>query len=314
MNRQIATALLMVWMSATSAAALELSLPLGAVETGKSIAPNGEIAVPVAPFDGAVVPSQPASGQISEQAWRFPIGSANLGEFASEMRQALAADGYEILLDCGQDRCGGYDFRYQITLLPEPQMHVDLGNYRFISARQPQTGSGPAFVQIMLSRSPGSGYLQLTTVSDLDGAELIATTKTPNFAALGLAEAGSVTDMLTRDGFAPLNDLTFQVGSSRLEDKPYQSLTELAGFLENNPEVTLGLVGHTDAQGTLEANLALSRARATAVRNKLINDHGISASRLEAAGVGYLSPRATNQTPEGRTKNRRVEVIITSTR
>ena len=296
------------------ATAFELSLPLGAVETGANLLPNSEFNLPVAPFLDGKVQGQAVSGQITERAWRFPIGSANLGDFAAQLRTDLADDGYDILLDCAEDRCGGFDFRYKLDLLPEPKMHVDLGDYRFISATKGDGANGADYAQIVLSRSPGSGYLQVTTISKLDGTALIAATKSPNFAALANAQNATVIEMLEADGFATLDDLAFQVGSSNLDDRIFQSLADLSDFMVANPDVTIALVGHTDAQGTLDNNLRLSRARANSVRAKLINEFGVPGNRLEAAGVGYLSPRAPNQTDEGRTKNRRVEVIITSTR
>jgi outer membrane protein OmpA-like peptidoglycan-associated protein len=75
----------------------------------------------------------------------------------------------------------------------------------------------------------------------------------------------------------------------------------------------VAIVGHTDASGGLEANIALSRKRAQAVRNVLIEAFGVPAAQIQAEGVGYLSPRASNLTEAGRTQNRRVEVMLTST-
>jgi len=72
------------------------------------------------------------------------------------------------------------------------------------------------------------------------------------------------------------------------------------------------LVGHTDASGALAPNIALSRARAQAVRAALVA-LGAKADQIGAEGAGYLAPRATNLTPEGRAQNRRVEVMLTPT-
>jgi outer membrane protein OmpA-like peptidoglycan-associated protein len=74
------------------------------------------------------------------------------------------------------------------------------------------------------------------------------------------------------------------------------------------------LVGHTDASGSLAANIAVSERRAEAVAQVLIDRYGVDRDRVTAEGVGFLAPRATNQTEEGRQKNRRVEVVVTSTR
>jgi hypothetical protein len=70
-------------------------------------------------------------------------------------------------------------------------------------------------------------------------------------------------------------------------------------------------VGHTDAEGGRDSNIALSEARAEAVRRHLIDvTLGVNPAQLDAAGIGYLAPRATNETAGGREANRRVEVVL----
>ncbi|WP_236951445.1 OmpA family protein [Ketogulonicigenium robustum] len=70
------------------------------------------------------------------------------------------------------------------------------------------------------------------------------------------------------------------------------------------------MVGHTDATGALAANQAVSTARAAAVRQRLINENGVNPAQLDAAGAGYLAPRASNADADGRALNRRVEVVV----
>jgi OOP family OmpA-OmpF porin len=110
-----------------------------------------------------------------------------------------------------------------------------------------------------------------------------------------------------------LDDLVFASGRAILEPGTYTSLAALAEWLKANPTMAVTLVGHTDASGSLAANVTLSRQRAAAVRDWLIKTYGASQRQIDAQGAGYLSPRATNQTPEGRARNRRVEVMLTST-
>ncbi len=118
-------------------------------------------------------------------------------------------------------------------------------------------------------------------------------------------------------GYAVLSDLVFQTGSSALGEADFPpSLTELAGYLAANPTKRVTLVGHTDAVGSLDNNIALSRKRAGgSVRQTLIDRYGVPANQVAAdGGVGFLSPPiASNQTEEGREANRRVEVILTTT-
>ena len=85
-------------------------------------------------------------------------------------------------------------------------------------------------------------------------------------------------------------------------------LREIAGVLKKNPDWRLSITGHTDNIGGDAANLELSRRRAQSVRTALVNRYGIDAGRLTSEGVGASQPQATNDTPEGRARNRRVEL------
>ncbi|MGI9395778.1 MAG: OmpA family protein, partial [Boseongicola sp.] len=90
----------------------------------------------------------------------------------------------------------------------------------------------------------------------------------------------------------------------------YPSLTSLAAWLKQEPAARVVLVGHTDAVGSLEANTGLSQRRAKAVADQLTTNYGVDPEQLQAAGAGFLAPRASNLTDDGRALNRRVEVIL----
>ena len=109
-----------------------------------------------------------------------------------------------------------------------------------------------------------------------------------------------------------LADLEFETGSADLGAGPYASLDDLATWLATNPSARIVLVGHTDAVGSLDANTSLSRRRATSVAERLVARFGTDPAQLQSAGAGYLSPVASNLTPEGRATNRRVEVVLLS--
>ena len=80
-------------------------------------------------------------------------------------------------------------------------------------------------------------------------------------------------------------------------------------LLEDDPALKLHVVGHADAVGPLDANVGLSRRRAEAVVKELTGRKGIAAARLRPDGVGPLVPLASNDTDEGRAKNRRVDLV-----
>ena len=102
-----------------------------------------------------------------------------------------------------------------------------------------------------------------------------------------------------------LSDLNFKTGSAVITASSYPFLDEVAKSLSEYPELLLTLVGHTDNQGADEYNQTLSENRANAVRTYLIGK-GIGDNKIVATGKGESEPISTNDTPEGREKNRRV--------
>ena len=87
-----------------------------------------------------------------------------------------------------------------------------------------------------------------------------------------------------------------------------RTLKQIAAVLKSNPEWKLSIVGHTDNVGGPSANLDLSRRRAAAVKAALVERYRIAAERLTTDGYGASQPQEKNDTPEGRARNRRVEL------
>ena len=110
---------------------------------------------------------------------------------------------------------------------------------------------------------------------------------------------------------AILSNIFFDFNSAKLKKESYSELNQILRFLRDNPSVKIEISGHTDNIGSREYNIRLSEQRARAVVNYLV-EHGISASRLTYRGAGFDEPIASNDTPEGRQKNRRVEFKIIS--
>jgi OOP family OmpA-OmpF porin len=105
------------------------------------------------------------------------------------------------------------------------------------------------------------------------------------------------------------DNLTFETGKSIIKSTSFPYLDELATVLIEDPTWNLKVVGHTDNVGSDQINLRLSKARAEAVKKYLV-DKGIAITRIETAGFGETKPIASNTTPDGREKNRRVEFTI----
>lgn len=101
----------------------------------------------------------------------------------------------------------------------------------------------------------------------------------------------------------------FERGSDKLATSSYTSLNEVVTILNNNPSLHLLIDGYTDNTGKAITNLELSQKRANAVK-KYLTDKGIASQRLSAIGHGSDKPIADNNTEEGRTQNRRVELKL----
>ena len=123
-------------------------------------------------------------------------------------------------------------------------------------------------------------------------------------------ETPEIITCLQGSGHVVLKDLDFASGAGALSDRSYATLEALAAYLKANPARVVALVGHTDATGSLEANTALSRKRAEAVRARLIGKYEVPGGQVVAQGAGYLAPVASNLTQAGREANRRVEAVL----
>lgn len=112
-----------------------------------------------------------------------------------------------------------------------------------------------------------------------------------------------------------VGDLLFDSGKAKIKAEALPLLDKVARVLkENVPGLNVGIEGHTDNQpikfSGWKSNWELSTARALSVLHYLVSEEGISPQRLSAVGYGEYQPVATNDTPEGRQLNRRVEIVI----
>ncbi|MBI1357570.1 MAG: OmpA family protein [Acidobacteria bacterium] len=114
---------------------------------------------------------------------------------------------------------------------------------------------------------------------------------------------------LRKSGRAEVYDLFFAFGSAEIRAESETRLAEIAAVLLNHPDWRVSIEGHTDSIADDQLNLELSRKRAEAVRAALIARR-VPAQQMSAKGFGESQPRDTNETPEGRARNRRVELAL----
>lgn len=307
--RRTTALLLLMALACGPVRALDLDLPANVTLTREVIRAADTLILPTGPYSTEGASRLRLDGRIVSRAWRFPAQGSTTLQILKPLRDQLERSGWEVVFDCLAQDCGGFDFRFSLPVLPAPDMFIDLFDYRYLVARRgPETRLEHA--ALIVSRSDQTGYVQILHATPIvqdaipvrEGPEVPS--KTPKS---DLAQA------LQRQGHAVLQGLDFSSGANALGPGPHPSLEALAAYLLAKPKTRVALVGHTDSTGGLDGNIALSRARAEAVLNRLTEIHGVSGAQLEAHGIGYLAPLSPNTTAEGRDRNRRVEVVLLDT-
>ncbi|MET4080789.1 chemotaxis protein MotB [Pedobacter sp. UYP30] len=137
-----------------------------------------------------------------------------------------------------------------------------------------------------------------------------------NQALLGFTKSGLTVDIRNGKVYVSLMDkLLFPSGSIIIDEKGKQALTQLAGVLKQQPEINIAVEGHTDNQkinnlGQIKDNWDLSVLRATSVVRYLTSKESVDGIRMTATGKGEFQPLDSNATPAGRSKNRRIEIVL----
>lgn len=106
-----------------------------------------------------------------------------------------------------------------------------------------------------------------------------------------------------------LGDFVFDSGSANIKQAAIENFGKVTDFMDDYPNRQIRIEGHTDSSGSDALNMKLSKQRASAVKQLLVN-YGIKASRMTAVGMGESAPIASNKTKAGKAKNRRVEIIM----
>jgi outer membrane protein OmpA-like peptidoglycan-associated protein len=248
-------------------------------------------------------------GQITRILYRGPDERSSL-EIIKNYRDALEGAGFEIVYSCGSD-CGNNfagllygptELRIKNTKTSGSAFDLPQ-NVRYLAAKL-EDSKRVVHVSLLTAFDNGFSNLSKRPVTLLEIIESKAMDT-------GMVEvdAEAIGKGIDSTGHMAIYGVLFDTGSPTIKPESAPVLAEIARLLDSRPSLTLLVVGHTDNQGAFEFNMNLSSQRANAVTRYLVETHGIGAARLQSAGVGYLAPVATNDTPDGRARNRRVELV-----
>ena len=298
--------LLPVLASAEGSVGVSLVVPDNLRLTHEETLSYEQTSIPVGILQGGQVPTKKVSGPVRKRSWTSKDNATTIDQFIETLLSQLDETSYNKLLDCHDVTCGSFDFRFQIDVLPAPYVYINLGNFRYVSLQ-----FGAQYKTVLISKLANALWLQIIETAEeteISNAAFVAISAKPDNGVPMMT--GQVSERLRENGHSVLPDLEYDSGSSNLGAGPFKSLRELAEYLLTNPEVSVFLVGHTDNVGSLAANITLSKDRAKAVIDRLVEKYGVNPSQMSWDGVGYLSPIASNNTEKGRELNRRVEVVI----
>jgi outer membrane protein OmpA-like peptidoglycan-associated protein len=251
----------------------EYTLPLGKLEQDK------------------FAKSQSLEGKITRIHYQIPLQRSPL-EVARNYAQAFQRAGFQTLFSCSSgDQCGG----------------GAVGDVGWCG------GCSPNQVSAKLSRPEGDVYVSFHIEQDNPNVEaqvrLDVIEMKPMDSGLVTIDAVTLANDITRTGHASVYGIYFDTGKAEVKPESEATLKEIAKLLQQNSQLKLYVVGHTDNVGSLASNQELSQRRADAVLSVLTSKNGIAAARLRALGAGPIAPVASNESEDGRAKNRRVELV-----
>ncbi|MCL0061253.1 OmpA family protein [Thermodesulfovibrionales bacterium] len=252
--------------------------------------------------------SKRLEGKVTRIFYEAPEGRSTL-EIYRSYESALKKAGFEILFSGAGEELGRF---FDRIIYPERRLS---GRCWIIDVKtRPQR-----YLAARLSRPEGEVYISLYTSlhtlqygpgdvrEDWPAINLVVVEIRPM--EVGLVTAGTMLGDIAKVGHVAIYGIHFDFGKADVKPESDPVLKEIASLLQQNPNLKLHVVGHTDNVGDLTYNMKLSQGRADAVVKEIISKYGIDANRLKAHGVGPLSPMASNKTEEGRAKNRRVELV-----
>lgn len=168
----------------------------------------------------------------------------------------------------------------------------------------------PGSYPVVVKATDGKGNTASTTVTIASSG---AAAPAPAAAAAARPASGPATPKiapaLAKDKRVAVYGIYFDFAKATLKPESTPVLDEIASALQTNPDWNLIIEGHTDNVGGADYNLDLSNRRAQAVRDALVTRYHIDGARLSTVGYGFTRPKASNDTPEGRALNRRVELV-----
>jgi len=265
-----------------------------------------------------------AEGRVMRSLYVVPPGRSTL-EILANHRNSLTAAGFTPVFSCTAATCGEnfpklvYDtdnaeMRVVVEGASQTRRYLTEAMFDYVkdvryALLKKTTPGGDSYVGIYLAQMTGGSRGDYSTaVAGNEGVLIQSVEPKAMEQKIVTVTADEIDLKLASDGRAAFYGLYFDTDKSDIKPESDAQLAEMGKYLTEHPDQKVYVVGHTDNEGALDYNLALSQKRAQAVSAALTTKYKIPASRLVARGLGPLAPVAGNGTEGGRAKNRRVEL------
>jgi len=232
-------------------------------------------------------------------------------EIIGNYRELFQKKGFETLYEAKSDDFGRYD-EFVKAAGYESVFTSNDGTKRFIAGRL-ESQAGDVYVSVYAAENTFWGFeIKVGKAEAKKGRtyyQVDVTETKPLKNTLTVVNAEEMNLDLSKTGKVAIYGILFDLDKTEIKPESKPALDEIAKLLKQSPSLKLLVVGHTDNQGEIQYNYDLSRRRAEAVVKALCANYGTATERLSAYGVGMLAPAASNDSEEGRAKNRRVELV-----
>lgn len=264
-------------------------------------------------------------GALTTTFYRLPKDATTL-EAIRAYQSELAKSGFEILfegtsggtptgesntLDNGYGRFLAQAYQTEKDYTIQQYSLPGCDDFRFTALKKPGSdGAGDVYVTVFCGaitgawKAPEMGIDTGTVLVRVDVLE-----EKPRADRMVLVKAPEMGNQISSTGRVVLYGILFDFNKDTVKPESAPTLEQISTLLKNEPSLKLLVVGHTDNVGEFEFNRDLSTRRANAIVQALVSGYGVEKSRLFPFGCSFASPAAPNTTEEGRTKNRRVELV-----
>ncbi len=262
-------------------------------------------------------------GRVLRSLYISPEQRSSLEVFGNYI-DALKSKGFVTVYDCANADCGAnfkdlkYNAKEPVVVISKEantrRVNVSRGMFsKVVEPRYALLKTGDAgnetYVAVFAAQNAGGSFGDISkALRDRVGVLIEIVEPGVREDKIVTLTADEIGNSLGADGRVVIYGLFFDFDKATITAESAPQLAEMVSYLKSDKNLRVYVVGHTDNKGELDYNLKLSAARAKAVVDALAKA-GIDDGRLVAKGLGPLAPLASNSTPEGQAKNRRVELV-----